>query len=133
MGVQDIGASISAELSAEHSRQDRTGERFAPETPEIIDRKLSEIDALFRQLALVAEQISIAKSKEEGERLEGEAERITANVLAVTRNREGSGSDGGPCHQERVGRPPSLVVWFLGSGRTAAPVVGPHHGEAGAG
>jgi hypothetical protein len=86
MKVQDIAARISGELSAEHSRQDKTGERFAPKTPETIDRQLSEIDALFRQLVPVAEQTNIVKSKEEEGSLEGEAERISANALGVTMN-----------------------------------------------
>jgi hypothetical protein len=91
MKVQDIAASISRELSDENFRQEKTGEHFTPETPETINRQLSEIGALFHQLAPVAEQIGIAESKREEERpegelerLEGEAEEITSKALATT-------------------------------------------------
>ena len=89
MKVQDIAATISGELSAEHSRQDVTGERFVPKTRETIERQLSEIAALFARLAPVAEQISITESEEEKEQLEGEAERISATALAATMNLAG--------------------------------------------
>lgn len=83
MKVQDIAASISGELSAERSRQDKTGERFAPDTRETINRKMSEIAALAHQLVPVAEQANSAKSKEEEDQLKDETERLSANTLAM--------------------------------------------------
>lgn len=84
MRVQDIAATISAELSAEYSRQAEAGVFFTPGTPEDMGRQLSRIDELFRQIGPLDEEISGTKSAEEKAALEGEAEKIATNVFAIT-------------------------------------------------
>jgi len=104
MRVQDIASIISGELSAKYSRQDETGEHFTPETPDTIARQLSEVAALFHQLAPIAEQISIAKSKEGREPLEGEADIRSSSRIGDSPRFKRSFIRGLPPQDERSGK-----------------------------
>jgi hypothetical protein len=105
MRVQDIAATISGELSAEHSRQSQTGDHFSPGILSTTRQKMSGMADLFDQLSPVVNQISVAESKEEEQRLEGEAERITGDALATARSLVGD--------MEEMSRIVDIEVEFL--------------------